>query len=150
MERWRKILVSTFERVETEIQTLKREQYLTERELDALGPPICLVSEVLAMRDNRLGSELTYDEPDKEIKTELTIMMNNQRLLTERCQKAWEKFNRLDDLRSKMLLEIENKVDTIDIDMQQLALDNRSNKISYKMDPLRSPKEFSSLVRKIE
>lgn len=141
MEHWRKILVNTYERVDNEILRLKQEQADTERTLDALGPPICLTSEVLAMRDGRLGSELTYDEPDQEIKTELAIMMNNQRLLTERCQKAWEKMNRLEDLKSKMLLEIENKVSTIDLDMQQLELDNRSTKISYKMNPLRSPKE---------
>lgn len=150
MEHWRKVLVSTFERVDNEIQSLKRVQAETERTLDDLGPPICLANDVLAMRDGRLGSELTYDEPDQEIKTELVIMMNNQRLLAERCQKAWEKMNRLEDLKSKMLLEIENKVNTIDLDMQQLELDTSSTKISYKMNATRSPKESVRVESKIE
>lgn len=91
------------------------------------------------MRDCRLGAELTYDEPDTEIKNELAILENNQVLLADRCQKAWEKLTRLEEVRFNIGLEIENKVEAVDMDTVQLTLNRNSSGISYKPDPMRNP-----------
>ncbi|EDV98354.1 tektin-B1 [Drosophila grimshawi] len=141
---WREIISKTFERIEDEIKLLLDEKTLTERELDALAGPIAVVSEVLTMRDSRLGSEMTYDEADREIKNELAILENNQQLLAERCQRAWEKLTRLEEVRYKIGMEIENKVEAVDLDTVQLALDRNSATLSYKPDPLRNPKNCCS------
>jgi len=138
---WRKILSKALERLEDEMHTLHEEKFKTERVLDSLGGPIALIGEVLYMRDCRLGAELTYDEPDKEIKNELYVLENNQRLLSDRCQDAFEKLKRLEDLRLKLRMEIETKDETIDIDRKQLALNRSSTKISFKPDSQRNPRE---------
>lgn len=138
---WRKILSRTLERLEDEMHTLQQEKIKTERVLDTLEGPIALIGEVLYMRDCRLGAELTYDEPDKEIKNELYVLENNQRLLSDRCRNAWDKLMRLEDLRVKIQMEIEIKDETMDLDGQQLAMNRSSNKISFKPDSQRNPKD---------
>jgi len=60
-----------------------QEKNATERELEALAGPISVIAECLTMRDGRLGSEITYDEADTEIKNKLVVLENNQRLLAE-------------------------------------------------------------------
>ncbi|KAM8713607.1 hypothetical protein ACLKA7_013859 [Drosophila subpalustris] len=141
---WRQIIQRTYERIEVEIHALQEEKDITERELAALSGPIAVISEVLTNRDGRLGSELTYDEPDTEIKNELRILENNQRLLAERCQKAWAKLTRLEEVRFKISMEIESKVEAVDLDTVQLALNRNSAGISYKPDPMRNPKNSCS------
>ncbi|XP_062133352.1 tektin-B1-like isoform X1 [Drosophila sulfurigaster albostrigata] len=139
LEFWRKIIAKTFERLENEIESLKQEKIKTERLLDTLGAPIALIGETLSKRDCRLGAELTYDEPDTEIKNELYVLENNQRLLSDRCRNAWEKLIRLQDVSEKIRMEIEGKVEAKNTDSKQLALDRSSTKISYKPDSQRIP-----------
>ncbi|KAH8403830.1 hypothetical protein KR215_003856 [Drosophila sulfurigaster] len=144
LNNWRQIIERTFKRIEDEIHALQEEKDITERELAALSSPIAVISEVLTMRDSRFGSEMTYDEPDTEVKNELRILENNQRLLAERCQKAWAKLTRLEEVRFKIGMEIENKVEAVDLDNVQLALDRNSAGISFKPDPMRNPKNSCS------
>lgn len=136
---WRKTIELTFRLIEAEIRSLQEQKDITERELAALSGPIAVIGEVLAMRDCRLGAELTYDEPDTEIKNELVILENNQVLLSDRCQKAWEKLTRLEEVRFNISLEIENKVEAVDMDTVQLTLNRNSSGISNKPDPMRNP-----------
>lgn len=62
------MLEACLKKVESEIKILKDEKFSTERELDALGIPLGVVSECISMRDCRQGAELTYDEGDTELK----------------------------------------------------------------------------------
>lgn len=68
MNRWRETLLACRERLDREFALLKEEKTETERELDALGIFISVVSECIGMRDSRLGSEITYDDGDTELK----------------------------------------------------------------------------------
>ncbi|XP_064536145.1 tektin-2-like [Drosophila montana] len=139
---WREIIAKTYERIENEIHALEQEKILTERDLDALSGPITVISEMLNKRDSRLGSEITYDEPDKEIKNELYVLENNQRLLSDRCRKAWEKLTRLADVRIKISMEVENKIEAVDLERKQRELDRNSTRISFKTDSMRYPTEY--------
>ncbi|KAH8298512.1 hypothetical protein KR044_008951 [Drosophila immigrans] len=141
LEFWRKIISKTYERIDTETEALQQEKILTERLLDTLEAPIALIGEVMSMRDCRLGAELTYDEPDTEIKNELYILENNQRLLSDRCHNAWKKLNRLQDVREKIRMEIENQIDARKLDSKQLMLDRNSTEISCKPDSQRIPRD---------
>lgn len=80
IDRWRDTLKACLERVRKEIDSLKDEKFSTERELDALGVPLSVVSECISMRDNRLGSELTYDDGDTELKKVLKDIKINKNL----------------------------------------------------------------------
>lgn len=140
LQRWRELIAKTFERIEHEMHLLQEEKAATERELDAMQNPISVIAECLTMRDCRLGSELTYDDADTEIKNELAVIENNQKLLSDQCQKAWEKLNRLEDVKFKIGLEIGNKAEAEDLDKSQLDLNKFAANITYKPDPTRNPK----------
>ncbi|XP_061399442.1 tektin-B1 [Musca vetustissima] len=144
INQWRSSIKLTLERIEREMKLLSEEKAATERELEAMQTPISIIGECLTMRDCRLGAEITYDDADTEIKNELTIVENNQRLLASQCQKAWEKLSRLEEVKFKLNLEVTNKAEAEELDMHQLQLDKFAANISYKPDPTRNPKNYCS------
>lgn len=123
------------------MKLLIEEKNSTERELEAMQTPLSVIGECLTMRDCRLGSEMTYDDADTELKLELSVVENNQRLLSDQCQKAWEKLCRLEEVKFKLTLEINNKSEAEDLDMSQLDLNKFAANITYKTDPTRNPKK---------
>lgn len=56
-------------------------------------------------------------------------------------QAAWEKLNRLEEVRFAVDLDLEDKEETIKIDNENLKLDRTCANISYKPNALRTPKE---------
>ncbi|KAI4471376.1 tektin [Holotrichia oblita] len=137
--RWRDTLQACLDRVNREMNNLREEKFSTEKELDALSIPIGVVSECISIRDCRQGAELTYDEGDTELKKELCVLESVKKLLIDRCQASWEKLNRLEEVRFKLTLDINDKGETIEIDQEQLKLDRNCANISYKTDSLRIP-----------
>lgn len=93
------------------------------------------------MRDCRLGSELTYDDGDTELKKELAVVENNQRMLRDQCQAAWEKLNKLEEVRFKLELDLTDKREAEDIDMAQMQLNSHCSNITFKTDPTRVPRK---------
>ncbi|XP_056630628.1 tektin-2 [Diorhabda sublineata] len=136
-DRWRDVLISCLDRLNHEIKLLKDEKFDTERELDALGIPLGIISECISMRDCRQGTELTYDEADTELKKELCLVENVKKMLVERCQSAWEKLNKLEEVKFYLNLDINDKTEAYEIDKDQLTLDKNCANITFKIDPLR-------------
>lgn len=60
----------------------------------------------------------------------------------DRCQASWEKLNRLQEVRFKLTLEIDNKEESVEIDKDQLTLDKNCANTSFKLDALRTPKKL--------
>ncbi|XP_022901941.1 tektin-2 [Onthophagus taurus] len=139
MIRWKDTLQACLNLINREVNALREEKFSTEKEFEALGIPISIVSECISMRDCRQGAELTYDDGDTELKRELCVLENVKKLLIERCQSAWEKINRLDEVKFKVQLDINDKHESIELDKDQLTLDKNCANISYKTDPLRIP-----------
>ncbi|XP_050308622.1 tektin-2 [Anthonomus grandis grandis] len=137
LDRWKDLLEAALQRIDKETSLLKDEKFETEKEIDALGIPIGVISECISMRDNRQGAELTYDEGDTELKKELCVVESVKKMLSERCQEAWEKINKLNEVRFKLNLDINDKHEAIEIDKDQLTLDKNCANISFKTDPLR-------------
>ncbi|KAJ8943826.1 hypothetical protein NQ318_020898 [Aromia moschata] len=144
--RWKEVLVSLVERINKETALLKDEKFSTERELDALGIPIGVISECISMRDCRQGAELTYDDGDTELKKELCVVESVKKLLIERCQATWEKLNKLEEVKFKLNLEINDKNEALEIDKDQLTLDKNCANITFKTDALRVVKGCHSLT----
>ncbi|XP_055641377.1 tektin-B1 [Toxorhynchites rutilus septentrionalis] len=140
LERWRETMRILLQRVCDEICALKEEKSLTERDLDALITPLTVVTESISMRDCRLGSELTYDEGDTELKNELCIVENNQRLLRDQNQGAWQQLNQLQEIKFKLELDLNDKDEAQAIDQHQLEVDKHCAAVTYKTDPTRVPK----------
>ncbi|CAH0546348.1 unnamed protein product [Brassicogethes aeneus] len=130
-------LQALMERLEHEMNMLKSEKFDAERDLDALGIPMSVISECISMRDCRLGVELTYDDGDTELKKELCIVEGVKKLFVERLQATWEKVNKLEELKFKVNLEINDKAEAAEIDKEQLELNKNCANITFKIDPLR-------------
>lgn len=141
VDRWRETIQACYDRIVKEIEMLKEEKASTERELEALITPLTVVSECLTMRDCRLASELTYDDGDTELKKELAVVENNQRMLRDQCQAAWEKLNRLKEVEFKLNLDLTDKREAEGIDMAQLELDTHCANITFKTEPTRVPRK---------
>ncbi|XP_055381884.1 tektin-B1 [Condylostylus longicornis] len=140
IERWRITIQQMLRRIENEMQLLREEKATTERELQAMTIPLAVISECLSARDGRLGSELTYDEADIELKKELSIVENNMKQLRDQCQGTWDKLNRLEDVHFKLSLEITNKIEAEEVDIAQIDLNKFAACITFKPDPIRNPK----------
>ncbi|XP_059614423.1 tektin-2 [Phlebotomus argentipes] len=141
VNQWRESLEECLSRVEREIDILRAEKAQTERELEALATPLTVVSECLATRDSRWEIEMTYDEAEKLLKLELSLVEKNQIMLRDQCQSAWEKLNALEDVRFQLNLEICNKKEAEGIDIEQMHLNKFSANTTFKSNPQRIPKE---------
>lgn len=133
-------MILMFNRIEKETRTLMDEKAITEKSLESMITPLLVVSECISQRDARLGPELTYDDVDLELNQELCIVEENKRLLRDQCKNAWDKFNELNEVRFKLELDIGDKREAQDIDINQLNINKASSQITYKLDPLRVPK----------
>ncbi|XP_076285805.1 tektin-2 [Lasioglossum baleicum] len=144
LSRWREVLQNLLDKLLSEIHFLKDEKADAEKELETLNYPLQVTAQCISMRDCRRGTELTYDEADTELKKELCVIENVKQSLTARIQAAWEKLNRLEEVRFKISLEVEDKDETIKIDKENLSLDRTCANISYKPNALRTPKDAIS------
>lgn len=140
LDRWRETMILMFNRIEKEIRTLMDEKCSTEKCLESMITPLLVVSECITQRDARLGPELTHDEVDLELNQELCIVEENQRFLRDQCKAAWDKYNQLQEVRFKLELDIGDKREAQDIDIHQMNTNKSSSQITYKLDPLRVPK----------
>lgn len=141
MGRWRATMEETLARVNREIHLLREEKASTERDLEAILVPLNVVAECLSKRDSRIETDLTYDDGEIELKKELCVIENNQKMLTDQCHAAWEKLNLLDEVKFKLELEIENKKEAQNIDEAQMSLDKFCANITFKPDATRVPKK---------
>jgi len=57
---------------------------------------------------------------------------------------AWNKKNELEEVRVKLKIDIEDKREAEDIDSDQLALNKDCAMITYKVDPLRIPRNSAT------
>ncbi|KAH8355209.1 hypothetical protein KR093_008304 [Drosophila rubida] len=150
LEHWRDLITKTFERLEREVVALQEEKKAVEEEINSQVEPLTIISKVMSIRDGREIPEITHDIPDTELLNELFILENNQRLLVDICQKAWQKLVRLEEVRFKIQQELKNKKDTEDTDSALLAMNRNSTNMSYKPDPLRNPRECCSYEQWLE
>lgn len=111
-----------------------------EEHLENLQYPLEQAAQCISMRDTRRGTELTYDEPDTELKKEIRIIETMKKSLTETIQAAWEKLNRLEEIRFQVNLDLEDKTEALIIDRDNANLNRDSASISYKPNSLRIPK----------
>ncbi|CAG9800771.1 unnamed protein product [Chironomus riparius] len=140
LDRWHQTMVECYKRIQKEIKMLQDEKEMTEKCLESQITPLIVVSECISQRDVRLPPELTYDSVDEELQTELCIVESNKRLLRDQCQAAWNKLNELIEVRFKLNIDIEDKREAHDIDSEQMALNKECSSITYKVDPLRVPR----------
>lgn len=129
------------DRIVKEMNALRSEKCATESDLDALDGPLTIVTECLTQRDSRVIGELTQDDPVTELKRELKIIESNKKMLIDQCQMAWERLNRLVDIKNKLSTELTVKEEARTCDYQQRMLTDRSAGVTFKTDAMRNPKK---------
>ena len=60
--------------------------------------------------------------------------------LKQRCEESWDCLAKLEEIREIVELDLKDKAEALDIDMQQLDLSENSANISHKPDATRVPK----------
>lgn len=129
------------ERIVKEINVLRMEKNATESDLDALDGPLTIVTECLTQRDSRVVGELTQDDAVTELKRELKMIESNKKMLIEQCRMAWDRLNRLIEIKDKLYTELINKEEARTCDYQQRMLTDTSSGVTFKTDPMRNPKK---------
>lgn len=141
LNRWCEEMRSCMERLVKEINFLRIEKGSTENDLDALTIPLTVVTECLTMRDSRVPDELTQDDANVELKRELKLIESNRKMLSDQCQSAWDKLNRLLEAKGKLHIEIIHKDEARLCDYQQRELNENCSNVTFKTDPMRNPKK---------
>lgn len=129
------------DRIVNEINALRMEKNATESDLDALDGPLTIVTECLTQRDSRAIGEITQDDAVVELKRELKMIESNKKMLIDQCRIAWDRLNRLVEIKNKLNTELVNKEQARTCDYQQRMLTDNSAGVTFKTDPMRNPKK---------
>ena len=155
VERWRKQLEKTLAEVNAEIAVQHDAKEACERALEAKALPHDVVTECLSTRETRRQFEVVRDPVEHSLNDENlligTIIWSNvilyrvanliffsekiRSILKMKCEDAWAQLNRLDDIRQKLEIDLQDKTEALRIDIDQIELTERSSGLSHKPDP---------------
>uniref|UniRef100_A0A3Q2XW82 Tektin n=1 Tax=Hippocampus comes TaxID=109280 RepID=A0A3Q2XW82_HIPCM len=145
VSRCKDLLVSCAKKVDDEIEALTLSKTRTEETLAATAVPHEVSMESLTLREGRQGFELINDPVEKELKKEVHVRKRAQQTLQQLIDQAFEQLwygasPRLwEKIRQQLTADLQNKVETLDIDNTCLELTITSSQISLKPDPTRIP-----------
>ncbi|BES94091.1 Tektin family [Nesidiocoris tenuis] len=137
--KWKNTMEDLVKTIDREILELRKEKELTEKEIEFLGLSFSVVNDCLTQRDQRGGADLCTDDGELEIKYELKMLENLKSMMTQNCMDAWTQVNRLEELKYKIIRDVQHKEDALKIDRAVLESDKNSGNISLKPDPARIP-----------
>uniref|UniRef100_A0A3B4U750 Tektin n=1 Tax=Seriola dumerili TaxID=41447 RepID=A0A3B4U750_SERDU len=124
------------------VTPLSKEQ--TEQALAATVIPLEVSTECVTLREGRRGCELVIDPVDEQLKKEVDLIGRVQQVLQQHIDKAFEQLSVLQEARHQLTSDLQNKMDTLDIDMSCLSLTIKSPQISLKTNPTRIPSGSST------
>uniref|UniRef100_A0A3Q2XWH8 Tektin n=1 Tax=Hippocampus comes TaxID=109280 RepID=A0A3Q2XWH8_HIPCM len=139
VSRCKDLLVSCAKKVDDEIEALTLSKTRTEETLAATAVPHEVSMESLTLREGRQGFELINDPVEKELKKEVHVRKRAQQTLQQLIDQAFEQLCILQKIRQQLTADLQNKVETLDIDNTCLELTITSSQISLKPDPTRIP-----------
>ncbi|XP_014277163.1 tektin-B1 [Halyomorpha halys] len=144
ISKWAEIFKNKISAIDREVALMTKEKDLTETEIEFLGLSFTVTNECLTQRDQRGGADLCTDDAEIEIKHELSMLESLKVMLKQRCMAAWEQTNRLEELKSQLSQDLEDKIESLEMDTYLLGIDKNCGNISYKPDALRIPNEMLS------
>ncbi|XP_061520920.1 tektin-2 [Phycodurus eques] len=139
VSRCKDLLVTCAQKVDDEIEALTLSKTRTEETLAATAVPHEVSTESLTLREGRQGFELVNDPVEKELKQEVHVIERVQQGLQNHIDRAFAQLVILQKIRQQLTADIQNKMETLDIDNTCLALTITSSQISLKPDPTRIP-----------
>ncbi|XP_056154830.1 tektin-2 [Lampris incognitus] len=136
---WKDALEICAQEVDKEMEALTLSKEQTEQALAATGVPLEVSGECLTLREGRRGYELVGDPVEEQLKKEVELIEKVQQTLQQHIDKAFEQLCILQEARHQLTADLQNKVDTLNIDMECLSLTVKSPQISLKTNPARIP-----------
>ncbi|RXN28555.1 tektin-2 [Labeo rohita] len=136
---WKENLNACAQQVDAEMDALTLSKEETERALAATVLPLEVTAECLNLREGRHGKELISDPVEAELKKEVEVIDGAQRVLQQCIDQAFEQLCRLQEARQQLTIDIQDKIEALDVDMSCLSLTIRSPEISLKPNPTRVP-----------
>ncbi|XP_054619084.1 tektin-2 isoform X2 [Dunckerocampus dactyliophorus] len=137
--RWKELLVSCAHKVDEEMEALTLSKTRTEETLAATTVPLEVSLESLTLREGRPGLELVNDPVEEQLKNEVHVIERVQQVLQQHIDEAFEQLCILQKIRQQLTADLQNKMETLDIDTSCLALTITSSQISLKPNPTRIP-----------
>ncbi|KAK2887481.1 hypothetical protein QQF64_013355 [Cirrhinus molitorella] len=136
---WKNNLNACAQQVDAEMDALTLSKEETERALAATVLPLEVTAECLNLREGRRGKELVSDPVEAELKKEVEVIDGAQRVLQQCIDQAFEQLCRLQEARQQLTIDLQDKIEALDVDMSCLSLTTRSPEISLKPNPTRVP-----------
>ncbi|XP_061885516.1 tektin-2 [Entelurus aequoreus] len=137
--RWKELIVSCAHKVDEEMEALTLSKTRTEETLAATAVPLEVSLESLTLREGRPGRELVNDPVEEQLKQEVHVIESVQKALQQHIDEAFAQLCILQKIRQQLTADLQNKMDTLDIDVSCLALKITSTQISLKPNPTRIP-----------
>ncbi|XP_014226826.1 tektin-2-like [Trichogramma pretiosum] len=144
LSRWRGNFESVLDALSKEIDLLIEERADTEKELELLDHPLQIANRCIGKRNNRTSSEITYDDVDVQLRAEVDLIEAKRKLFTADIKTAWDKLNRLEEMKARIIEEIRDKSEATGIDSENLELSRIFPNFTYKPYALSIPEDAVS------
>uniref|UniRef100_A0A0X3PMV0 Tektin n=1 Tax=Schistocephalus solidus TaxID=70667 RepID=A0A0X3PMV0_SCHSO len=132
-------------KLDEEIAKLSAGKDALEKQIaDMQIPEDCNV-ECLTLRDRRRGVDFNEDKPEYELKAEQELLAKCKKRLQQKVDEAYDQLLLLQEVRQQVLKDLQDKNETIDIDIEQYKLVPSCPGVSYKVNPTRVPKGTTTL-----
>ncbi|CAL8298948.1 unnamed protein product [Lota lota] len=125
--------------VDKEMEALTVSKEELEQALAATAVPLEVTQECLTLRQGRRGLELVGDPVEEELKQEVRLIERVQQELQQHIDHTFEQLCVLQEARHQMTMDLQNKMDALDVDRTCLSLTLKSAQISLKTNPMRIP-----------
>ena len=89
----------------------------------------------MSIRETRRQFEVVRDPVEHSLNDENLLIEKIRNILKMKCEDAWDQLNRLDDIRQKLEIDLQDKTEALRIDIDQIQLTERSTGLSHKPDP---------------
>ncbi|EEB17523.1 Tektin-B1, putative [Pediculus humanus corporis] len=133
-------------KIANEKKLIEDEKFQTETFLQKCDKWLTICIEGLNCLDKKLENEITRDDDaTNEIKNEIELLENIKKRLKEDCILAWETLSSLEDVETKVSLNLEFKKDVLAIEERCLAIEKMDTGVSFKVEPTKGPDKMISI-----
>lgn len=140
IDNWKTTLERTLHDLDMEIDALTMAKKVTEQSLAAKAVNLNVAVENLTLRDGRVKIDNVKDDVEDELTKEVNVIEGIKRNLQQKCAQAFEQLCLLQEARQQIRKDLQDKTEALSIDTTQRNLNQFSEGISFKPDPLRVPK----------
>lgn len=137
IRQWRDELIAQLRRLKERMAELRDAKKLTEEHLVKLMDAQQVNTEALTFFDRRRYGELVLDPVEQELKNEQTMLKEIYDEQQSKILEAFEALLRMQDLADSLHAAIVEKNETLDVDIDQYNLNERSANVGFKPLALR-------------